>query len=240
MRYRRYLPFFLFLVLPLAGRTQQAAPPRYETRKDHDPNGIGKFYMGREIAQVMGHEAADWLDRPEREKEENPAKLMEVLPLKAGDVVADVGAGSGYYTFRLAEKVGPKGKVLAVDIQKEMLDLIRQRSKERKLSNVVPVLGEITDPKLPENGVDLILLVDVYHEFSHPYEMTVAMAKALKPGGKLVFVEFRLEDEKVPIKLVHKMSKAQVLKEMSIHPLKHVKTVESLPWQHVIIFEKKS
>lgn len=217
-----------------------AEPPPYETRKEHDPNGIGKFYMGREIAQVMGHEAADWLDRPEREKEENPAKLMEVLPLKAGDVVADVGAGSGYYTFRLAEKVGPKGKVLAVDIQKEMLDLIRQRSKERKLTNVEPVLGDITDPKLPAAGVDLILLVDVYHEFSHPYEMTVAMVKALKPGGKLVFVEFRLEDENVPIKLVHKMSQRQVLKEMAIHPLKHVKTVDSLPWQHVIIFEKKA
>jgi ubiquinone/menaquinone biosynthesis C-methylase UbiE len=211
----------------------------YETRADHDPNGIGKFYMGREIAQVMGHEAAEWLDRPEREKEENPAKLMEILPLKPGDVVADVGAGSGYYTFRLAEKVGAKGKVLAVDIQQEMLDLIKQRSKERKLTNVEPVLGAITDPKLPESGVDLILLVDVYHEFSHPYEMTAAMVKALKPGGKLVFVEFRLEDEKVPIKLVHKMSQNQVLREMSIHPLKHVKTYDTLPWQHVIVFERK-
>jgi ubiquinone/menaquinone biosynthesis C-methylase UbiE len=219
---------------------QPKADDRYETRKEHDPNGIGKFYMGREIAQVMGHEAADWLDRPEREKEENPAKLMEVLGLKNGDVVADIGAGSGYYTFRLAEKVGPKGKVLAEEIQKEMLDIIKKRMTDKKLSNVELVLGTITDPKLPEAGVDLILLVDVYHEFDHPYEMTEAMVKALKPGGRLVFVEFRLEDEDVPIKLVHKMTQKQVIKEMAPFPLKHVKTIDSLPWQHVIIFEKKA
>jgi ubiquinone/menaquinone biosynthesis C-methylase UbiE len=213
---------------------------RYETRKEHDPNGIGKFYMGREIAQVMGHEAAGWLDRPEREKEENPTKLLEVLQIKEGDVVADIGAGSGYYTFRLAEKVGPKGKVIAEDIQKEMLDIIRDRMEKKKVSNVEPLLGTITDPKLPEKGVDLILLVDVYHEFDHPYEMTEAMVKGLKPGGRLVFVEFKLEDPDVPIKLVHKMSTKQVLKEMEPFPLKHVKTIDSLPWQHVIIFERRA
>jgi ubiquinone/menaquinone biosynthesis C-methylase UbiE len=213
---------------------------RYETRKEHDPNGIGKFYMGREIAQVMGHEAAEWLDRPEREKEENPAKLMEILKIKEGDVVADIGAGSGYYTFRLAEKVGPKGKVLAEEIQKEMLDIIRERMDKKKVKNIDLVLGTITDPKLPENGVDLILLVDVYHEFDHPYEMTTAMVKGLKPGGRLVFVEFRLEDPDVPIKLVHKMTTKQVVKEMEQFALKYVKTIDSLPWQHVIIFEKKA
>jgi ubiquinone/menaquinone biosynthesis C-methylase UbiE len=233
----------LFCVVSLAQPDKdKPAPPkdRYETRKEHDPNGIGKFYMGREIAQVMGHEAAGWLDRPEREKEENPTKLMEMLPIKPGDVVADIGAGSGYYTFRLAEKVGPKGKVLAEDIQKEMLDIIRQRMDKKKVTNVEPLLGTITDPKLPDNGVDLILLVDVYHEFDHPYEMTEAMVKGLKPGGRLVFVEFKLEDPEVPIKLVHKMSQKQVLKEMEPFPLKHVKTIDSLPWQHVIIFEKKA
>ena len=232
----------LLVVLGLVGTAAWADPPkdRYETRKDHDPNGIGKFYMGREIAQVMGHEAAGWLDRPEREKEENPTKLMEMLPIKAGDVVADIGAGSGYYTFRLAEKVGTKGKVLAEDIQKEMLDIIRKRMKQQKLSNVEPVQGTLTDPKLPANSVDLILLVDVYHEFDHPYEMTEAMVKGLKSGGKLVFVEFKMEDPEVPIKLVHKMSQKQVLKEMEPFPLKHVKTIGSLPWQHVIIFEKKA
>jgi ubiquinone/menaquinone biosynthesis C-methylase UbiE len=213
---------------------------RYETRKEHDPNGIGKFYMGREIAQVMGHEAADWLDRPEREKEEHPTKLLEALKLKHGDVVADIGAGSGYYTFRLSEKVGAKGKVLAVDIQKEMLDLIRQRMEKKKITNVEPVLGTITDPKLPEKGVDLILLVDVYHEFDHPYEMTEAMVKSLKPGGRLVFVEFRLEDPEVPIKLVHKMTKKQVVKEMGPFPLKLAQTIDKLPWQHVLIFERNA
>jgi ubiquinone/menaquinone biosynthesis C-methylase UbiE len=216
-----------------------AAPkPSYEFREEHDPNGTGKFYMDREIAQVMGHLAADWLDRPEREKEERSSRLFEVLDLKPADVVADVGAGSGYFTFPLAMRV-PKGKVLAVDIQPEMLDLIRQRMKEKKLTNVEPILGTENDPKLPAEGVDLILLVDVYHEFSEPYEMAVAMTRALKPGGRMVFVEFRLEDPDVPILLVHKMTEKQVLKEMSLHPLTHVKTSEILPWQHIIIFEKK-
>jgi SAM-dependent methyltransferase len=212
---------------------------RYETRDIHDPNGIGKFYMGREIAMVMGHEAAGWLERPEREKEEQPKKLLKVLDLKPGLIVADIGAGSGYHSFRMAEKVGPKGKVLAVDIQKEMLDIIRRRMEKEKVDNIKPILGTEADPKLPADGVDLILLVDVYHEFAFPYEMTEAMVKALKPGGRLVFVEFRMEDPKVPIKLVHKMTEDQVLKEMKPHPLKHVKTVTSLPWQHVIFFERK-
>src|SRR5262249_37438291 len=158
-----------------------------------------------------------------------------------GDVVADVGAGSGYYTFRLAAAVGPKGKVYANDIQKEMLEIISKRKDKEKAANVETVLGTETDAKLPENKVDLSLLVDVYHEFSHPYEMTESMLKALKPGGRLVFVEYRLEDPEVPIKLVHKMSQKQVLKEMGNHPaLKYVKTVDVLPWQHIIIFEKKA
>src|SRR5262245_1588614 len=212
---------------------------RYEYRKEHDPNGIGKFYMGREIAQVMGHLGAEWLERPEREKEEAPSKLHEVLNLKAGAVAADIGAGSGYHTFRMAEKVGDKGKVYAVDIQPEMLAIIKKRMREKKIENVVPVQGTETDPKLPENSIDMILLVDVYHEFSYPWEMATAMIKALKPGGRMVFVEFRLEDEKVPILLVHKMTEKQVLKEMAPHPLKWVKTDKSLPWQHVIFFEKK-
>jgi ubiquinone/menaquinone biosynthesis C-methylase UbiE len=217
----------------------KAEPERYEYRKEHDPHGIGKFYMGREIAQVMGHQGAEWLERPEREKEEAPSKLHEILKIKAGDVVADIGAGTGYHTFRLVEKVGAKGKVYAVDIQPEMLDIIKKRMKEKKVENVVPVQGTESDPKLPENSADMILLVDVYHEFSYPWEMTRAMVKALKPGGRLVFVEFRMEDEKVPILLVHKMTEKQVKKEMEPHPLKWVKTDASLPWQHVIFFEKK-
>ncbi len=213
--------------------------PLYETREQHDPNGIGKFYMGREIAQVMGHQGADWLDRPEREQEEQPTIMLNALQIKAGDVVADIGAGTGYLSFRMAEKVGPKGKVFATDIQPEMLDIIRQRMKERKVSNIEPVLGTISDTGLKPESVDLILLVDVYHEFDHPYEMAASMARALKPGGRLAFVEYRLEDPTVPIKLVHKMSQQQVIKEMAPHPLRWLKTSEELPRQHIIFFEKQ-
>jgi ubiquinone/menaquinone biosynthesis C-methylase UbiE len=231
----RYAGLFVVLLLVPAIADE---PSRYETRAEHDPNGTGKFYMNREIALVMGHEAAGWLDRPEREKEEQPARLIELLKFKPGEVVADVGAGSGYLTFRVAEKVAPNGKVLAVDVQPEMLDIIRKRMKERNILNVEPVLGTVSDPKLPAAGVDTIVMVDVYHEFSHPYEMTAAMVKSLKVGGRLVFVEYRLEDKTVPIKLVHKMSERQVKKEVEPFPLKHVKTYESLPWQHVIVFER--
>jgi protein-L-isoaspartate O-methyltransferase len=234
---------FLFaLTEPVCGQSSREKPkesPRYEERLEHDPNGIGKFYMGREIAMVMGHQAYTWLERPEREKEEQPTKLMKALQIKPGEVVADVGAGSGYFSFRMAEKVGVKGKVLAVDIQPEMLDIIRQRMKARKVTQIEPVLGAEMDPKLPAEGVDMILMVDVYHEFSHPYEMTEKMVQALKPGGRLVFVEYRKEDDKVPIKLVHKMTEKQVIKEMRPHPLKYVKTIDVLPQQHIIIFEKK-
>jgi protein-L-isoaspartate O-methyltransferase len=214
--------------------------PKYELKKDHDPNGIGKFYMGREIAQVMGYQAASWLERPEREKEEEPAKLMKALDLKEGMVVADVGAGSGYHTFLMAPLVGAKGKVIASDIQQEMLDLVEAKAKKMRVANVEAVKGTVADPKLPAGKVDLILLVDVYHEFEFPFEMAEKMVDALAPGGRLVFVEFRLEDEKVPIKLVHKMSERQVLKEMEPFPeMEHTKTVGTLPWQHVIIFTKK-
>jgi protein-L-isoaspartate O-methyltransferase len=212
---------------------------RYQFRQEHDPNGIGKFYMGREIAHVMGHQAADWLERPEREEEERPDLLVPALKLKPGDAVADVGAGTGYYTRRLAHSVGPTGIVYAVEIQQEMLDLLTNKMAELKIFNVRPVLGTITDPKLPAGKVDLILLVDVYHEFDYPYEMAQAMVQALKPGGRIVFVEFRGEDPAVPIKAVHKMTEAQVRKEMAVHPLNWVETLETLPRQHIMIFRKK-
>ncbi len=217
-----------------------AKPPRYQTGANQVAGGSGKFYMKREIAFVMSHEGAAWLERPERDKQEEPKKLLKVLDLKPGQVVADIGAGSGYYSFRLADKVGASGKVLAVDIQKEMLDIIRGRMKKEDVANIEPILGTATDPKLPANSVDLILMVDVYHEFAFPYEMTEALVKALKPGGRLVFVEFRLEDETVPILPAHKMTLQQVLKEMKPHRLQYVKTAKSLPWQHVIFFEKKT
>ena len=214
--------------------------PKYEFREDHDPNGIGKFYMGREIAHIMGWQAAGWLERKERVKEEDPEKLLKALEIKEGMTVADVGAGSGYHSFMISPLVGDKGKVIASDIQQQMLDIITKKAKELKVTNIETVKGTTTDPKLPAGKVDLILMVDVYHEFEHPFEMTEKMVEALKLGGRLVFVEFRLEDDKVPITLVHKMSERQVLKEMgAFAEMEHTKTVGTLPWQHVVIFTKK-
>lgn len=242
---KSFRPIACFLaVLSLAALALHAEPPReserYKKGLPTEPGGSGKYYMGREIAEVMGHQGAGWLERPERVQEEQPTKLLKMLEIKSGMTVADMGAGSGYHSFRLARAVGAKGKVLAVDIQKEMLDIIRKRMKTNKVKNIEAILGTETDPKLPAGEVDLILMVDVYHEFAFPFEMTEALVKALKPRGRLVFVEFRREDEQVPIKLAHKMTEKQVLAEMAPHPLKHAKTLESLPWQHVIVFEKKS
>lgn len=213
---------------------------RYQTKEDHDPNGIGKFYKGREIALVMGHQASGWLERPEREKEENPTKLLENLKIEKGMVVADVGAGSGFHSFRMLPLVGEKGKIIACDIQKEMLDLIRKRADKENVKNIELIQGEEKDPKLPKEAVDLILMVDVYHELSFPFEMSAKMVDALKPGGKIVFVEFRMEDDAVPIKLVHKMSERQVILEMAeFENMEHEKTIAGLPWQHIIVFKKK-
>lgn len=218
--------------------TTRPAAAEYTTRQDHDPDGIGKFYMGREIARVMGHEAARWLDRPEREQQEQGLRMLAALKVRPGDVVADIGAGSGYYTFRLARMVGPKGRVKAVDIQQEMLDLIRKRQRRERLRNIDLVLGDSGNPNLDPESLDLVLMVDVYHEFDMPFEMMQHIVDSLKAGGRVAFVEFKLEDAKIPIKLLHKMSVAQVRKEMEPFPLKHKETVNTLPWQHVVIFEK--
>jgi ubiquinone/menaquinone biosynthesis C-methylase UbiE len=230
----------LLALAPIAQARPAADPkhPGYTTRSSHDPNGTGRFYMGREIAQVMGHEAAAWLDRPEREEEEAPSVLLRHLGLRPGMLVADIGAGSGYLTLPMAKRVRPGGTVFAVEIQQEMLDIIAGKMKSQNVPNVRLVLGDVQDPRLPAGKLDLILLVDVYHEFSHPYEMTRQMVRALKPGGRLVLVEYRKEDPTVPIKEVHKMSEAQVRREMSIWPLRHERTLDVLPWQHVIIFRK--
>ena len=225
---------------PLALAQDSVKKELYETRPKTDVNGTGRFYKGREIAPVMSWHGAGWLERPEREKEEHTSKLLPPLKIKAGDTVVDMGAGSGYYTVRLSALVGDKGKVHAVDVQPEMLDILKKRLKSEKVANVELTLGTEKDPKLPAGSVDLILMVDVYHEFTHPYEMTEAMVKSLKPGGRLVFVEFRLEDEKVPILTLHRMAEKQVVKVMETFPLRHVETQKHLPWQHVIIFEKKA
>ena len=231
----------LLLVALLPAAALYAAPqkPAYETRADHDPNGIGKFYMGREIAHVMGHQAASWLERPERENEERTDLLVEAMELKPGEVVADIGAGSGYFTWRMAKAVAPTGKIYAVEIQQEMLDLIQRNMARRDVSNVVSTLGTTSDPKLPPAGVDTILLVDVYHEFDQPYEMLEAMTRSLKKGGRIVWVEFRAEDPKVNIKTLHKMSVEQAKKEASIFPELHFeKNIDILPQQHIMIFRK--
>ncbi len=207
----------------------------YYQYKDGSRDGIGKFYQDREIAEVMGHLGADWLERPERQQEERTDLLANALQLKPTDVLADIGAGTGYFSFRLAHDV-PQGKVLAVDIQPEMIQYLNDNKKKNKAPNVEPVLGTITDPKLPANGVDIALLVDAYHEFSNPREMLTAIVKSLKPGGRVVLVEYRAEDPNVPIKELHKLSVAQATKEMRAVGLKLVKSDERLPQQHVMIF----
>ncbi len=232
----------IFVACPLVRADEPAKnrepSRRYEFRQEHDPNGTGKFYLGREIAQVMGYQGASWLERPEREKEEHCSKVLSALKIKQGDRVADIGAGSGFYTFQLSHLVGPKGRVFAVDIQPEMINIIRGRMRNWNIKNIQPLQSTITNPKLKAGTIDLILMVDVYHEFSHPFEMTAELVKALKPKGRLVFVEYRMEDEKVPILLVHKMTQKQVKKEMEPFPLRHVETLNHLPWQHIIVFAK--
>ena len=187
---------------------------------------------GRQIAGVMGFEGAAWLERPEREQEESVTTAIEALDLKPGMVVADVGAGTGYYTIRMAKKVGPTGKVYANDIQQEMLDLLAKRKAE----NVIPVLGTIDDPKLPKACCDLIIMVDVYHELSQPQKMLRRMREELKPDGRLVLVEYRAEDPKVPIKPEHKMSVAVAKLEVEAEGFKFETSIEKLPWQHIIVF----
>ncbi len=214
--------------------------PLYETRAEHDRNGIGKFFMGREIAHVMGHQAADWLERPEREEEERTDLLIEALKFRDGEVVADIGCGSGFISRKIAKKIGETGVIYGVEIQQEMLDLLMKRMAMFRIATVKPVLGTTTDPKLPPASCDTQIMVDVYHEFDFPYEMIENMIAGLKPGGRIVFVEYRKEDPQVPIKEVHKMSIEQVKKEMTAHPaLEFAEAIETLPRQHIIVFKKK-
>ena len=209
---------------------------RYEYRQLHSPDGIGKFYLGREIAHVMGHQAAEWLERPTRDEEEHTELLVDSLRVNPGDTVADIGAGTGYFSRRLAKKIGSKGLVLAVDIQPEMLELLTNDMARLNITNVKPILGDIADPKLPPASVDLVLMVDVYHEFSDPASMMTNIRKALKPDGRVVLVEFRKEDPKVPIQPLHKMSIQDVRSEIEPLGFKFQKVLAFLPWQHIIIF----
>jgi len=208
------------------------------TVKQGDPNGINKWYMGRQIAQVMSHYGIDWLERPERQYEENTALLLKNLDLKPGMNFADIGAGSGYYSNLISKQIG-NGKVYAVDVEPEMITYLNDRIKKEKLSNIVTVLGSETSVSLPALSMDIMLLVDVYHEFSFPYEMGLSMFKSLKPNGKLVLVEFRSEDKSVPIKKIHKMSQAQAVKELQMAGFHLEKNIDNLPWQHCMVFAKK-
>lgn len=201
------------------------------------PDGIGKFFHGREIAQVMGHPAIGWLERENREDEEAPTKAIAALELAPDAVIADIGAGSGYYSFRISPKV-PQGKVMAVDIQQEMLDFLAKKSAELKIANVIPHLGAVDDLKLQPDSLDAALLVDAYHEFSHPAEMLASLLKSLKPGGKVFLLEFRGEDPRVPIKELHKMTEAQARLEFESSGFRFVSNKRNLPWQHFMVFER--
>lgn len=225
------LLFFAFLQI-----ANVTAQERY-TVKPGDPNGISKWYMGRQIAQVMSHFGIDWLERQEREQEENTTQLLKNLALQPGTVIADIGAGSGYHSTLLSKMVG-NGKVYAVDVEREMIVYLNERIKREGKKNIIPVLSTEKSVSLPANSMDMMLLVDVYHEFSFPYEMAQSMLEALKPGGKLVLVEFRAEDPNVPIKAIHKMSQQQAVKEFKTAGFLFEKNISNLPWQHCLIFRK--
>jgi SAM-dependent methyltransferase len=193
---------------------------------------------GRRYAGVMDAGGAGWLVRAEREAEEQPDAALDAIGVQAGTAAADIGAGAGYMTWRLAERVGPSGKVYANDIQPKMLELLRRNVEQRKLANVVPVLGAVDDPKLPRGAIDLVLLVDVYHEFSEPQQMLRRIREALRPDGRLVLVEYRGEDPKVPIRPEHKMTVVQVKAELEPEGFRLDRVSEVLPRQHVLIFRK--
>ena len=221
-------------------QTKPAKEPHYQIVPRASRDGIGKFYQDREISQVMGHMGASWLERAGRQNEERPDLLIDSLGIQPGQIVADIGAGSGYFTRRLSAKVGQEGRVMAVDIQPEMLAILRRSLTAAGISNVTMILGKETSPNLPPNSVDLVLMVDVYHEFSFPHEMMTQIHSALKPGGQVVWVEYRLEDPTVPIKLLHKMSRQQVHKEATFQGFEFVRSYEGLPRQHVLFYKKSS
>ena len=222
------------LAPPLAGRLGMARLGAQEPGVDAET----PEYMGRQIAATMHYQGAPWLMRETRDREEDCERLLKALKIKPGQVVCDMGCGNGFYTLQLARLVGERGKVLAVDIQPEMLHMLSERAKEAGLTNIETIQGSGSDPKLPAGGVDLILLVDVYHEFSRPEPMLSAMRASLAPRGRIALAEFRLEDPQVPIKLLHKMTKKQILKEFRPNGFKLVEAYDKLPWQHLMFFER--
>jgi len=212
-------------------------PNYYREKAIHNPDGIGKYYMNREIAQVMGHQAKRWLERDSRAISENPNLTVQKLELKANDVVADIGAGTGYFSFRMAQQVS-EGKIYAVDIQPEMLAEITLLKEERNVTNIETILGTEENPNLPPASIDLALMVDAYHEFAYPREMMENIVQALKPGGRVVLLEYRKENPMIMIKPLHKMTQRQVKKELKAVGLKWKSTKEFLPEQHFLLFSK--
>jgi ubiquinone/menaquinone biosynthesis C-methylase UbiE len=197
-----------------------------------------KEYKGREIAQTMHYLGAPWLVRESREREEDCTTLLKALKIKPGQIACDLGCGNGFYSLKLARLVGERGKVIAVDIQREMLELLKDAAAAEKMNNIETVLGTVVDPKLPAASLDLVLLVDVYHEFSHPEQMLAAIRRSLKPTGRVALAEFRAEDPLVPIKPLHKMSKRQIMKEFRPNGFKLVEEFDELPWQHLMFFQR--
>jgi len=237
------LPFLYYCVcvfwtpfLLLAEKPESSSESAY-TEGEASRDGIGKFFMGREISKVMGHLGAGWLERPERVQQERTDLLVEKLALKPTDHVVDLGAGSGYFSFRMAPLV-PQGKIYAVDISPEMLAIVRAKMRKSNAENIETVLSTVTDLKLDKNSADCVLIVDAYHEFSHPLEMGKSIYDTLKPGGKLILIEYRMEDPGIPIKKLHKMSQKQAIKEISAVGLKWEETSEALPQQHFMVFRK--
>ena len=232
-----FLAIFNFTYDPAVLSKESNPSSYYQEKAIHSRDGIGKFYLGREIAQVMGHQAMLWLERPSRETEEQPQAVVEALDLQPNNIVADIGAGTGYMSFRMANLL-PEGKVFAVDIQPEMLDALNFLKQENNVTNVEAVLGTETNPQLPDENIDLALMVDAYHEFEYPREMMERIVRSLKPGGKVVLVEYRQENPLILIKPLHKMSQKQVKKEMKAVGLTWQETKDMLPQQHIMIFTK--
>ncbi len=233
---------YAWLALLLATTTALAQPAATSERYSSAPasgDGIGKRYMGREISAVMGWQGAAWLEREERDREERTDLLLSALALRPGMVAADIGAGTGYLSRRMAPAVMPGGKVWAVDVQPQMIEMLRASVKRSGLTQIEPRLGAVDDVRLPAGSVDLAIMVDVYHELAYPYEVMASVMQALKPGGRVVFVEYKAEDPQVPIKRLHKMSEAQIRREAAVFALDWERTVSTLPWQHVVVFRKR-
>ncbi len=226
----------LLLVLPGCDRATDAGTDGYTYLETASPHGTGKVYMGREIARMMDTTAAEHLDRPAREVQEMPRLVLEALPLTPASVVADIGAGTGYFTLRIAERV-PDGQVFAVDIQEALLAQVHARATAAGLTHVTPVQGAVDDPRLPTDSIDVALIVDAYNEFSHPREMMQAIRRALRPGGQLVVVEFRGEDETVPLPDLHRMTEAQLRRELEAVGFRWRETRDMLPQQHYLVFD---